>query len=269
MGCPTVPVPVPASAARSASACEPYREFIEDRLGRGRNAMAIYQDLVSFHGFDGAVRQRPPLRAQAARAAAPEARAVIVSRRLVRRRRSTTARARWCAIRTTGTYRRIRLFVLTLGCSRKSVRLLTRKSSTRIWVELHRASLPSTRWHARKSWCSTICARACSSPTSTIRTLNPLYRDLLAHYGAVALPCRVRDPDRKGKVESAVGHAKRTPLKGLRFEAMEPAQSYLDHWEDPLGRHAHPRHHQAPGRGDVRRGEAPPPAAAARTVSLL
>jgi transposase len=36
-------------------------------------------------------------------------------------------------------------------------------------------------------------------------TLNPLYCDVLAHYGAVALPCRVRDPDRKGKVESAIG----------------------------------------------------------------
>ena len=28
-------------------------------------------------------------------------------------------------------------------------------------------------------------------------TLNPLYRDVLAHYGVVALPCRVGDPDRK------------------------------------------------------------------------
>jgi hypothetical protein len=28
-------------------------------------------------------------------------------------------------------------------------------------------------------------------------------------YGAVALPCRVQDPDRKGRVESGVGHAER------------------------------------------------------------
>ena len=62
--------------------------------------------------------------------------------------------------------------------------------------------------------------------------LNPLYRDLLQHYGAIALPCRVRDPDRKGKVESSVGHAKRTPLKGLRFESLEEAQAYLDRWEE-------------------------------------
>jgi hypothetical protein len=31
-------------------------------------------------------------------------------------------------------------------------------------------------------------------------TLNPLYRDVLQHYGAVALPCRVADPDRKAYV---------------------------------------------------------------------
>ena len=39
-------------------------------------------------------------------------------------------------------------------------------------------------------------------------------------------------PDRKGKVESGVGHAKKTPLKGLRFESLEEAQTYLDHWEE-------------------------------------
>jgi hypothetical protein len=26
--------------------------------------------------------------------------------------------------------------------------------------------------------------------------LNPLYRDMHAHYGVIALPCRVRDVDR-------------------------------------------------------------------------
>jgi len=42
----------------------------------------------------------------------------------------------------------------------------------------------------------------------------------------------VRDPDRQGKVESGVGHAKKTPLKGQRFETIEAAQAYLDHWEE-------------------------------------
>ena len=42
----------------------------------------------------------------------------------------------------------------------------------------------------------------------------------------------MRDPDRKGKVESGVGHAKKTPLKGQRFESLAQAQAYLDHWEE-------------------------------------
>ena len=36
-----------------------------------------------------------------------------------------------------GKYRRTRLFVLTLGYSRKSVRLLVFRSSSQVWAELH------------------------------------------------------------------------------------------------------------------------------------
>ena len=46
----SAPVPRPGRAP-SASACEPYRELIAEALGRGRNAMAIWQDLVDDHGF--------------------------------------------------------------------------------------------------------------------------------------------------------------------------------------------------------------------------
>jgi hypothetical protein len=41
--------------------------------------------------------------------------------------------------------------------------------------------------------------------------LNPLYTDVLKPYRAVAMLCRVGDPDRKGKVESAIGYRQRTP----------------------------------------------------------
>ena len=51
---------------------------------------------------------------------------------------------------------------------------------------------------------------------------------MLALYGVVALPYRVGDPDRKGKVEAGVGHAQKTPFKGLRFETLEAGQECLD-----------------------------------------
>src|SRR5262249_29274918 len=43
--------PPPPGRAPTASACEPYRDLIELGLSRGRNAMAIWQDLVDQHGF--------------------------------------------------------------------------------------------------------------------------------------------------------------------------------------------------------------------------
>jgi hypothetical protein len=46
--------------APSASACEPYRELIAEALERGRNAMAIWQDLLEVavvDAFERAVRE--------------------------------------------------------------------------------------------------------------------------------------------------------------------------------------------------------------------
>ena len=131
----------------------------------------------------------------------------------------------------TGKYRRTRLFVLTLGHSRKSVRLLTFRSSSRIWAELHEKAFRrlggTTRIVVLDNLREGVLAADVYDPQ-----LNPLYRDVLVHYGVTALPCRVRDPDRKGKVESGVAHAQKTPLKGKRFESLEEAQAYLDHWEE-------------------------------------
>lgn len=41
----------PPRPPAQASACEPWRAFIEEQVARRRNAMAIYQDLVDLHGF--------------------------------------------------------------------------------------------------------------------------------------------------------------------------------------------------------------------------
>ncbi len=129
-----------------------------------------------------------------------------------------------------GRYRRTRLFVLTLGYSRKAVRLLTFQSSTRIWAELHEQAFRRLGGACRTIVLDNL-SEGVLKPDIYDPALNPLYRDMLAHYGAVALPCRVADPDRKGKVERGVGHAKNTPLKGLRIASLEEAQTFLDQWE--------------------------------------
>jgi hypothetical protein len=51
----------------SASACEPFHEAIELGLSRGRDATAIWQDLVAENGFDGSYQTVKRQRAQVAR----------------------------------------------------------------------------------------------------------------------------------------------------------------------------------------------------------
>ena len=216
--------------APSASVCEPFREVIEEALGRGRNARAIWQDLVDDHGFRSAYWSVKRFVAKLRGSTPVEARVVI-----------TTAPGEEGQVdygdgpmvreRASGKYKRTRLFVLTLGHSRKSVRLLVWKSTTQVWAELHERAFRRLGGSVRVIVLDNL-REGVLTPDIYDPTLNPLYRDLLAHYGAVALPCRVRNPDRKGKVESGVGHAQSTPLKGLRFESLEEAQRYLDRWEE-------------------------------------
>ncbi len=224
------PVPAqPPGRAPQASACEPYRELIVDALGRGRNAMAIWQDLVDDHGFPAryasvrrfvaTLRQQPTV----------EARAVITTDR---GEEAQVDYGEGPMVRDpdTGKYRRTRLFVLTLGYSRKAVRLLVHRSSAQVWAELHERAFRRLGGTVRVVVLDNL-KEGVLTPDIYDPTLNPLYRDVLAHYGVVALPCRVRDPDRKGKVEASVGHAQKTPLRGLRFEHLDDGQTYLDRWE--------------------------------------
>jgi transposase len=213
----------------SSSTCAPFAETVERALSRGRNAMAIWQDLVTEYGFNGGYESVKRFVRKIRGHQQPQAAGIIItppgeeaqvdygSGPLVRDPQ-------------TGKYRRTRLFVMTLGFSRKSVRLLTFRSSTRIWAQLHETAFRRLGGCPRVIVLDNLREGVLSTDFYEPK-LNPLFKDLLDHYGVTALPCRVGDPDRKGKVESGVGHAQKTPLKGQRFESLEEAQTYLDHWE--------------------------------------
>ena len=214
----------------SASACDPYREAIELGLSRGRNAVAIYQDLVDEYSFASSYQSVQRFVRKLRGAQTPEARVVIVT---APGQEAQVDYGTGPMVRDPEThkYRRTRLFVMTLGCSRKAVRLLTFRSSTRIWAELHERAFRRLGGATRIVVLDNL-REGVLVPDIYDPALNPLYRDVLAQYGAVAMPCRIQDPDRKGKVEAGVGHAQKTPLKGLRFESLEEAQAYLDRWEE-------------------------------------
>ena len=217
------------ASRKTISNCEPYRDLIQQAVDRGRNAMAIWQDLVSQYGFQAGyqsvkrfVQKLRPSR-------------VLEARPVIRTQPGEEAQVDYGTgpmVRhpQTGKHKRTRLFVMTLGYSRKSVRFLVFHSSSQVWAELHEKAFRRLGGSVRVIVLDNL-REGVGTPDIYDPTLNPLYRDMLAHYGVVALPCRIKDPNRKGKVESGVGHAQKTPLKGMRFDTLEEAQEYLDKWE--------------------------------------
>jgi hypothetical protein len=166
-----------------------------------------------------------------------------------------------------GKYRRTRLFVLTLGYSRKSVRLLVFRSSSQIWAELHEKAFRRLGGATRVVVLDNL-REGVLAPDIYDPTLNPLYSDVLAlRRHAAALPRRTSGPERQGgerrrprAEDAAEGSALRDPRRSSGLSGSLGGA---------LGRHADSRHHQTAGRGHVRRRAAGLAAIADRALSLL
>lgn len=222
-----IPPPRPPAQA-AASHCEPYREFIEAQLRLKRNATAIYQDLVDRYGFDGAynsvkrfvakIRTVEPRQFDRLEFAPGEEAQVDYGEGALTRFPGTQE------------YRRPRLFIMTLSYSRKSFRAVVWRSSKKAWAQLHEQAFRHFGGAPQYVVLDNL-KEGVLSPDLYEPQINPAYQAMLAHYGVVADPARIRDPNRKGRVENAIGHTQATALKGRRFESLEEQNAFLMHWE--------------------------------------
>lgn len=211
------------------SACEPHREWIEAQVRLGRNAMAIYQELVDQRGFTQrynsvkrfcrGLRQCEPEQFDRLEFSPGEESQVDYGEGAPTRHPRT------------GKYRKPRLFVMTLRYSRRSFRQVVWKSSSEVWARLHEQAFRyfsgSTAYVVLDNLKEGVITPDIYEPE-----INRVYAAMLAHYHCVADPARVRDPDRKGTVENAIQHTQSTALKGKKFESLEAQNEYLMHWEE-------------------------------------
>lgn len=235
---PRPPAGAPAAApvdplerlpAHARSACEQHREWIEAQVRLGRNAVAIYQQLVDEFGFAHrynsvkrfcrALRQREPEQFDRLEFTVAEEAQVDYGEGAPTRHPSS------------GRYRKPRLFVMTLRYSRRAFRKVVWKSGSEVWARLHEEAF---RYFGG---CTQYVVLDCLkegviTPDIYEPEVNRVYAAMLAHYHVVADPCRVRDPNRKGTVENAIQHTQSTALKGKRFESIEAQNEYLIHWEE-------------------------------------
>jgi hypothetical protein len=119
---------------------------------------------------------------------------------------------------------------MTLKYSGKSFRKVVWKTDQEIWARLHEEA-----WRSFGGCCLYVVIdnlkEGVIRPDIYEPELNPVYAAMLRHYGVVADPCRVGDPDRKGTVENAIQHTQGTALKGRRFDSIEAQNTWLTHWE--------------------------------------
>ena len=224
-----IPPPWPPGASRkSTSACEPHREFIQTQLQLHRNFTAVYQDLVDQFGFTagynsvkrfaGTLIEHEPEQFDRLEFAPGEETQVDYGEGAL------------TLYPGTNRYRKPRLFVCTLRFSRRSFRRVVWKSSQEAWARLHEQA-----WRYFGGSCLYVVLdnlkEGVIKPDLYEPQLNPVYAAVLAHYGVVADPARVRDPNRKGSVENAIQHTQSTALKGRRFASIEEQNEFLEHWE--------------------------------------
>jgi transposase len=217
----------PFNFARSAS--EPWREWIEQQVRLKRNAQAIYQDLVDQHGFTAsyesvkrfvrALRHVDPEQFDRLECAAGEEAQVDYGEGAPTRDPKT------------GRYRRPRLFVMTLRYSRRSFRRVVWKSSRQVWAQLHEEAFRYFGGSVSYVVLDNL-REGVITPDLYEPEINRLYAAMLEHYGVVADPARVRDPNRKGTVENAIQHTQNTALGGRRFESLEAQNEFLMYWEE-------------------------------------
>lgn len=209
------------------SACEPHREWIEQQVAMGRNAQAIFQDLVEQHGFANkynsvkrfcrGLKAKDPQRFDVLEFLPGEEAQVDYGQGAL-------------TLYKPGRYKRPYLFVMTLKYSGKSFRKVVWHTSQETWAKLHEEAFRSFGGCTLYVVLDNL-KEGVIKPDIYEPILNPVYAAMLAHYGVIGEPCRVRDPDRKGTVENAIQHTQNTALKGRKFETIEEQNQFLEKWE--------------------------------------
>jgi transposase/5S rRNA maturation endonuclease (ribonuclease M5) len=209
------------------SACEPHREWIEAQVSLGRNAMAIYQDLVELYGFKNkynsvkrfirGLKKTDPKQYDRLEFLPGEEAQVDYGKGALTLYRN-------------GKYRRPRLFVMTLKYSGRAFRKVVWKSSKQTWCRLHEQAFRYFGGCPQYIMLDNL-KEGVIKPDIYDPQLNELYAAVLEHYRVTADPARVGDSNRKGTVENAIKHTQDTALKGRRFDSIEAQNDWLMHWE--------------------------------------
>jgi len=225
------------------SSVEPYRALVIDLRQRGVEMMTIFHRLRDEHGYTGAyasVRRfvhalepsQPEVTIRIERAPGEEAQVDFGYAGLM--------------LDAHGQLHRAWAFVMTLSYSRHQYTEFVFEQTVATWLQLHQHAFESFGGVPRKVVLDNLKAgivKACFDDPQVQRA----YRDCAEHYGFLIAPCRVREPQEKGKVESGVHYVQRSFLAGREPAALMANNAAVWQWvEHTAGMRDHGTTHWQP-----------------------
>jgi len=226
--------PAPGSGPRGGeghSACEPYRDFIEEKLALGLDGKRIWEDLVAERGFEqgyGSVkrfvrklRAKDPTRVWRVECGPGE-----------------EAQVDYGTVTNSvgGRKRKIQVLRVTLSHSRKGYTEAMFRQDTESFIRGLENAFRHFGGVPRVLILDNLKAGVIK-PDFYDPQLNPKFESFCNHYGVSALPNRPRTPQHKGKVESNIRYVKNSALKGREFDSLAAVNTHLRHWEKTTADH--------------------------------
>lgn len=202
-----------------------YHDHILKKLTAGQNGKSIYQDLVIEAGYDGSYDSIKRY-IRKIRSKAPKLYARIET---LPGEEAQVDFGQGAPTLYKGRFRTPWLFVMTLSCSRKSYQEVVWKQDVETFLRCYENAF---RYFGGVPEISKIdnLKSAVLKAHLYEPELNPNYLAFAQHYNFAPIPCKVRTPEHKGKVESNIDYVQDNALKGKRFDSLEEQNQYLRHW---------------------------------------
>jgi len=152
----------------------------------------------------------------------------------------------WNAIDVSGGRRRISFFVMVLCHSRMLYAEFFLGEAIEHWLRAHRNAFEAFGGVPEQVMVDN-CKTAVIKPRhgDEKAELNPAYEEFARHYGFRIVPCNVRRPNEKGRVENAVGYIRTSFLAGRESGPLEILAPALADW---LNNTANQRMHSTTGK---------------------
>jgi transposase len=219
-------LPPPRGSGR-VSGCEPWRELIIAKAGRGLSAQRIYQDLVTDHGYSGsyyAIRRFVHRLEQAH----------DLPFRRIECDPGDEAQVDFGTgaplVGPDGKRKKTHVLRVVLSHSRKGYSEAVSRQTTDDFLRCLEGAFRHFGGVPRRIVLDNLKA-AVTRADWFDPELNPKVRSFAEHYGTAFLPTRPYTPRHKGKVERGVDYVQENALRGRTFTGLEEQNHFLRDWE--------------------------------------